>query len=235
MKPSSGSTSHPAGKTSSSTSSGSAAGSGDPSGRPRTEQREPEQTAELGDVCPICKGQGFIVQDLPIGHPDFGRAIPCQHRRAEITSRRQDELTRGSNLSQLKHMTFETFMPDGVGMNDEHRLNLRRAFEKARLYAAHPDGWLVLSGTYGCGKTHLAVAIAHEVLRQGEAVLFVVVPDLLDHLRAAFGPNSETSFDERFETVAAKALPHGPRRNYSRFSITATSPGCPPLSPPTCG
>ncbi|MFZ1385827.1 MAG: ATP-binding protein, partial [Thiolinea sp.] len=206
MKPSSGSTSHPAGKTSSSTSSGSAAGSGDPSGRPRTEQREPEQTAELGDVCPICKGQGFIVQDLPIGHPDFGRAIPCQHRRAEITSRRQDELTRGSNLSQLKHMTFETFMPDGVGMNDEHRLNLRRAFEKARLYAAHPDGWLVLSGTYGCGKTHLAVAIAHEVLRQGEAVLFVVVPDLLDHLRAAFGPNSETSFDERFETVRTAPL-----------------------------
>ncbi len=97
-------------------------------------------------------------------------------------------------------------MPDGVGMNDEHRLNLRRAFEKARLYAAHPDGWLVLSGTYGCGKTHLAVAIAHEVLRQGEAVLFVVVPDLLDHLRAAFGPNSETSFDERFETVRTAPL-----------------------------
>jgi DNA replication protein DnaC len=160
----------------------------------------------LPEVCPLCKGQGFVVKDVPIGHPDFGRAIPCQCRQSEITMRRQAELTRGSNLSQLRHMTFATFMPDGVGMNEEQRQNLRRAFDKARLYASHPEGWLVFAGTYGCGKTHLAVAIAHEVLRQGEAVLFIVVPDLLDHLRASFGPNSETSFDERFETVRTAPL-----------------------------
>ncbi len=120
--------------------------------------------------------------------------------------RRQAELTRGSNLAQLRHMTFTTFMPDGVGMAEDQRQNLRRAFDKARLFASHPEGWLVFTGAYGCGKTHLAVAIAHEALRHGEPVLFIVVPDLLDHLRAAFGPNSETSFDERFETVRTAPL-----------------------------
>jgi DNA replication protein DnaC len=158
------------------------------------------------DVCPICQGQGFVVLDLPIGHPDFGRAQPCRCRQAEIALRRQVELTKVSNLNQLRHMTFETFLPDGVGMNDEQRMNLRRAFDKARLFAARPEGWLLFTGTYGCGKTHLAVAIAHEVLRRGESALFVVVPDLLDHLRAAFGPSSETSFDERFETVRQTPL-----------------------------
>jgi DNA replication protein DnaC len=147
-----------------------------------------------------------VVLDLPIGHPDFGRALPCRCRQAEIALRRQVQLTQVSNLSQLRHMTFETFLPDGVGMNEEQRQNLRRAFDKARMYAAHPEGWLLFTGTYGCGKTHLAVAIAHEVLRQGQSALFIVVPDLLDHLRATFGPNSETSFDERFETVRQTPL-----------------------------
>ncbi len=147
-----------------------------------------------------------MVLDLPIGHPDFGRALPCRCRQAEIALRRQVQLTQVSNLSQLRHMTFETFLPDGVGMNEEQRQNLRRAFDKARMYAAHPEGWLLFTGTYGCGKTHLAVAIAHEVLRQGQSALFIVVPDLLDHLRATFGPNSETSFDERFETVRQTPL-----------------------------
>ena len=31
--------------------------------------------------------------------------------------------------------------------------------------------------------------------------LFVVVPDLLDHLRAAFSPQANTSYDRRFDEV----------------------------------
>ena len=58
-------------------------------------------------------------------------------------------------------------------------------------FAEHPQGWLVLSGTYGCGKTHLAAAIANYQLAAGRSTpMFVVVPDLLDHLRATFSPYS---------------------------------------------
>ncbi len=64
-----------------------------------------------------------------------------------------------------------------------------------------PQGWLVLLGGYGCGKTHLAAAIANQVVDRGQPVLFVVVPDLLDHLRATFGPNSPVSYDQRFDEV----------------------------------
>jgi len=32
-------------------------------------------------------------------------------------------------------------------------------------------------------------------------VLFIVTPDLLDHLRAAFSPNSPISYDRRFDEV----------------------------------
>lgn len=156
--------------------------------------------------CPICHGAGFVVLDLPVSHPEFGRAVPCQCRAGEIATRRQAEIVRGSNLSQFTQMTFETFLPDGVGLPEDQRTNLRRAFQKARAFAAHPEGWLLFTGTYGSGKTHLAAAIAQEVLGRGEPVLFVVAPDLLDHLRAAFGPSSETSFDDRFEAVRQAPL-----------------------------
>ena len=34
--------------------------------------------------------------------------------------------------------------------------------------------------------------------------MFVVVPDLLDHLRAAFSPQSDISYDRRFDEVARR-------------------------------
>jgi DNA replication protein DnaC len=79
--------------------------------------------------------------------------------------------------------------------------NLRRAYEMAQEFANAPQGWLLLRGAYGCGKTHLAVAIANRLLDRGEGVLFVVVPDLLDYLRATYRSDSAVSYDKRFESV----------------------------------
>jgi len=61
-------------------------------------------------------------------------------------------------------------------------------------------------GAYGSGKTHLAAAIAN--YRAGAQVppLFVVIPDLMDHLRATFSPTSTTSLDKRFEEVRTAPL-----------------------------
>jgi len=55
-------------------------------------------------------------------------------------------------------------------------------------------------GGYGCGKTHLAAAIAHAVVRRGIPTLFLTVPDLLDWLRYAY-QDPETSFEVRFEEI----------------------------------
>ena len=152
-------------------------------------------------VCPRCGGVGYYRRDVPLGHPDFGRAIACDCQAAIRQAARLEGLRRASNLGHLSRFTFASFVPEGYGLAPSQRENLRRAFETARAYAAKPEGWLLLMGRYGCGKTHLAAAIANHRLGLGEQALFVVVPDLLDHLRAAFNPSSTVSLDRRFEEV----------------------------------
>lgn len=147
-----------------------------------------------------------MVRDVPIGHPDFGRAVPCRCKEEEIRQRRLARLRTASNLDALQHMTFETFRPEGIGLSEERRRNLYSAYEAARRFAEQPEGWLLLMGGYGCGKTHLAAAIANERLARGDTVLFIAVPDLLDYLRATFSPTSDVGYDEQFEAIRQAPL-----------------------------
>jgi DNA replication protein DnaC len=156
--------------------------------------------------CPICHGVGFFRRDVPVDHPDFGKPIPCPHKLTEMAQARLEDLRQASGLALLAHTTFETFMPDGIGLTLERQKNLRRAFEIALAFAEQPRGWLLLKGGFGCGKTHLAAAIANERLKRGEPAAFVVVPDLLDHLRATFSPTSEVTYDDRFDEVRTTPL-----------------------------
>ena len=44
-------------------------------------------------------------------------------------------------------------------------------------------------------------AIANELRETGKEVLFIVVPDLLDHLRSSFAPEARISYDALFEKI----------------------------------
>ena len=106
----------------------------------------------------------------------------------------------------LKHMTFGDFEPLGRARSPESRETLQAALAVAQAFAREPDGWLVLVGDSGCGKTHLAVAIANERIQRGEEVFFAFVPDLLDHLRYTFSPDSRVTYDELFDRVKQTPL-----------------------------
>ncbi len=111
------------------------------------------------------------------------------------------EYSWGPEFELQKTMTFENFDWRRVNLLPEQRENLDRVFHLALDFAKSPDGWLVLQGVTGCGKTHLAAAIANYRLQAGDLVLFVVVPDFLDHLRSTFSPESKVSYDQYFEKV----------------------------------
>ncbi len=151
--------------------------------------------------CPKCGGLGFIVPNVEPEHPHFGRAVECTCRLDDIDRARYERLLRISELGSLVDSTFDNFLTEAAGLPDAKKLRLKLVFDSVVSFAEDPQGWLVLRGGYGCGKTHLAAAIANYRMARGYSVLFVNTPDLLDHLRAAFSPASPVSFDERFNQV----------------------------------
>lgn len=151
--------------------------------------------------CPICGGLGFVRYDRPLGHPEFGKAFPCECRRRDLTDQVRERLHAMSSLEGLDHLTFETFKPHGrKGLGDMQAQSLEMAFNRTRMYAQKLEGWLLLQGGFGCGKTHLAAAVANYAVSLGVPTLFLTVPDLLDSLRFAYGAE-DTTFEERFDQI----------------------------------
>jgi DNA replication protein DnaC len=106
-----------------------------------------------------------------------------------------------------RRMTFDSFDPrGGRAATSEQQASLAQARRAAETFASHPEGWLLYTGPSGCGKTHLAVAIAGQAQLQGRPVFFAFVPELLDHLRATFSPDSPIGYDELFEQIKTVPL-----------------------------
>ena len=125
----------------------------------------------------------------------------CHYVVTEMERTRLDNLMSLNQAGFLEGMTFDSFITEMGSLTANEKISLQIAKREAMAFAESPAGWLLLRGGYGCGKTHLAAAIANYRLQRGQLVLFLTTPDLLDHLRGAFGPDSTVSYDERFEQV----------------------------------
>ena len=161
----------------------------------------PPEPAEA-DRCATCHGSGWVTRRMPVGHPEFGQAVPCPSCRDDKESpSRRESLRRYSNLGALSHVTFSATWTEGPLADPGARRMFSEAFAQAATYAEDPQGWLVLTGPSGSGKTHLAAAIANHCIERQQTTFFIMVADLLDHLRAAYAPDSQTTYDELFEQV----------------------------------
>ncbi len=154
-------------------------------------------TVSVG-VCSACRGAGYLRANVSFGHPNFGKPIPCECKERERADKRRQELRLISNMDSFIDKTFNSFNIRVPGVKE--------AYDAALDYARDPFGWLVMIGRNGCGKTHLAAAIANQCLARNSLVLFMTVPDLLDHLRATFAPNSETVYDHLFSNMREAEL-----------------------------
>ena len=165
----------------------------------------------VGDPnCPHCYGLGYLRDDVPLGHPNFGRLQPCVCQIENMSMLQADNLRRKSNIESLTGTTFETFLPEGHSPDPAVRALLRAAYESCRAFVEDPEKfqnkWLLITGSYGCGKTHLAAAIANHCLAHGTPVLFINTPDLLDHLRAGFAPDADGSYSDRFDELRSVSV-----------------------------
>jgi len=161
----------------------------------------PSIEEDAGEICPVCKGAGFVHPALDSGQVDFSRVVPCQCSKGKLRKKKTEYLEKYSNLGSLSQLTFDNLSPEGKAADAISQERFAQVYQAAKAFADNPEGWLVFSGPSGSGKTHLACAIANHRISLGEPVFYIGAADLLDHLRSAFSPTSDTTYDELFERV----------------------------------
>ncbi len=160
--------------------------------------------------CPYCHGVGYVRYDVPLGHEKFGKIELCVCRSVDVAEAARNRLYALSHLNKLKHLTFKNFRIEGnpktkYAITQVEKDSLAHAKTVCEDFAKNLSGWILLEGSYGCGKTHLAAAVANQCVDNGLPTLFITVPELLENLRFAYS-NPETTYETRFNEIRDAGL-----------------------------
>src|ERR1700728_3270862 len=138
----------------------------------------------MTEFCPLCEDSGLRL----IVQPDGERyAQPCECR-LQLQAARL--LKRAAIPKRYEHCTLDTFEP-GFGQADQ---SLAKAFTTARRfvyeYPVTTEGrGLLLTGSVGVGKTHLAVGIIQALIwEKGVRALFCDYRELLKRIQESYNP-----------------------------------------------
>lgn len=136
---------------------------------------QPDYVPPTPTGCPQCGGVGWIFTE---------RATPCECRytTAMRTVTKANALTLPGNMGQ--RMTFQSFNPAGApDASLPQQRSLATAKRRLTRWVQNPNGWIVITGATGTGKTHLAVATAAAVTASGISATFSTVAEVLNTLR----------------------------------------------------
>lgn len=153
------------------------------------------------DKCPLCNGRGIVIIDSDTASPCkcmLLRNIGRKFQNAQIC---KGMLNCNFNQFNLRYYS-KNLKSNSMSFYDNATaaLGAAKKFVKDVQKNPHSDG-IVLTGPVGCGKTFLAAAIANCLLEDGKEVLFIVVPDLLDQIRATFDSDYEFSEHDLINTA----------------------------------
>lgn len=130
----------------------------------------------MSEQCPICQGTGFELETDE-------RGVVSSHRCRCLSERYSGKLIASARIPRrYEHCSFDSFEIHHAS----HSESLQVAREWAGLFPVVEQGLMFL-GKPGRGKTHLAVAIARELMAEkGTRVLFCEQRALLKALQATF-------------------------------------------------
>ncbi|TYO97736.1 ATP-binding protein [Desulfallas thermosapovorans] len=159
-------------------------------------------------LCSKCADRGLVIRD--------GVAEPCSCVKQRIIN---NKIRVARIPPGLSGFTFNHFKLDfysgthidpvkNISYRDSASVTLKAARDFTRSYMNNPHTrGLLLTGPVGSGKTFLACCIANTLLAHGKTLLFIVVPDLLDQIRATYDAKNHTNVTELELLDTAREVP----------------------------
>lgn len=126
-----------------------------------------------GDDCKECKNRGFVA------YVDDGDRVCTRECVCMIHRRNMRRLKRSGLEDAVQRYTFETWKTPELW-----QITARELAEK---YAEQRNGWFVVSGNPGTGKTHLCTAIAMRLIMDGLDTQYMLWRDGSVQAKAAVG------------------------------------------------
>lgn len=106
-------------------------------------------------VCPVCNGNKWVTRNVPLGHPDFGKAVACTAC-ADLLS-----------MSGLNKQDRALVWDDLVSMPDDKKGFIRALTFGGQQIVANKFGFGLIYGNNGTGKSQWAKIITAEFCRSG--------------------------------------------------------------------
>jgi DNA replication protein DnaC len=174
-------------------------------------------TTEALPACDTCGGMGYVVPEVPVGHPLFGKAVLCPSKTCPAAGpirqvRIQNLFQTAGIPSGYAQFTLEGFLE---GLDDEQKAGKLLALTAMKRYI-RDGGWLnlqevkaalglemkandgisknsvVITGPYGTGKTALMVAVAKKLLDLGFSVIYIRLDDMFREVMNRYSSNTDT-------------------------------------------
>lgn len=158
-------------------------------------------------ICPDCKKEIDVLQlEYGDNKKEIIPACECFFRRQkehQETLRLQEKIERMEKVfpTWLLGKKFQQCSFDNFIVREGTKQVYKVTREYAKNFPPKKGSGLLLMGSVGNGKSHLAAAIIREVKNKGYFAIFANVPDTLSRIRATFDQGSEETESQMLDAL----------------------------------
>lgn len=154
--------------------------------------------------CEKC-GNTYDYYKFSNGH-EFKHGCDCEMIQADKDAEKQrkqkylDRIFNQSNVNaSLQNATVNNYKPQ----NKQQTQAKQTAIEYVQTFSLDKPKSLILQGSYGTGKSHIAYAIAKAVKTKGYSVAFMHIPMLMERIKATYNRNAAETTDELVQLLGS--------------------------------